>query len=433
MRRAVVVLVAALVLVAGACGTSTTTASRPVVTVFATYRDPEARLFMADLGRWATAHGIDLRYTGSGDFAADLQERVTNADPPDIALVPQPGLVDSLYRDGKLPALSPSVAAAARTAYPREALAIGQVDGTQVGFPFRVNVKSLVWYRPSVLSSLGLRPPTTMAELDQLVQRIQAAGRTPWCMGIEAQRSTGWAATDWIEDLVVRDWGTDVYQGWIDGTVPFRDPRIEQAFTELRDLVLTPPRVDGGLSAVVSTQVQHSLDPLFTDPPGCVLSHQASFALGWMPPGTSFGPSGDVDFFVLPGVTDAPPPIVVGADLAVAFDHRPEVDEVMTELTRPEAVRTWVAAGGFLTPSTAVPASAYGSAADRELAARLLGSSSLVIDGSDAMPPIIGTDLFWSEITKWVTRSITYQELAATLDAARAPVALTPTTTGPSG
>ncbi len=419
-------LAVAVVLMVGAagltgCGGDDDQAARPVVRIFGPYRGDEAALFTAGLEEWADAEGIDVRYTGSGDFVADLQYQVVDIlAPPDIALVPQPGLVQQMFDDGHIVPVPDDTAEVLQQNFDDAALDLGRVDGTLVGFPFRSNVKSLVWYRPDVLADLGVTPPDTMDELESLVERIQERGFTPWCLGIEAQLATGWPATDWVEDLLVRQEGPDVYEDWVAGTVPFGDERIADVFASFRALVLEPGRVAGGVSKVLSTGTQDSDDPLFTDPPGCVLFKQASFAYGWMPPGLELGADGDIDFFVLPG-TDAaaPAPVVAGTDLAVAFSDRPEVAAVLARLATPEAGQAWAQGGSYVSPRNDIDPTSYYQPADQAVAEVLLGADTLVFDGSDAMPPEIGTALFWSQITAWISGQISYEELARTLDEAR--------------
>jgi alpha-glucoside transport system substrate-binding protein len=410
----------AVALAVGGCGAATDAATPEPVRIFGPYRGAEAAHFVADLDAWAKSEGIEVAYTGTGSLASDLEYRVGNADPPDIALVPQPGLVGSLYRSGDILPLAPAVEAVARDNETDAELALGAIGGTQVGFPYRINNKSLVWYRPDVLASLGAEIPTSLDELEALGRTLQDQGVTPWCLGIQAERSTGWPATDWVEELIVREWGPDVYRDWVAGRVPFADPRIAESFATFRRLVLQPGLVAGGIPDVVSTEVDEAHAPLFTDPPGCALYHQAGFALDWFPEGTIFGADGDVHLFVLPAAeVGAAPPVLVGTDLAVAFDDRPDVEAVMAYLAGPAATETWTGAGGLLTPT--VRPEDYPQPEDRRIAEALLAGDPLVIDGSDAMLPDIGTGLFWDQITRWVAGSIEYDELATTLDDARDP------------
>ena len=421
-------LAAAVVLIIGAtvlasCGGDDEPATREVVRIFGPYRNEEASLFMAGVTEWADAAGIDVRYTGSANFVVDLEYQVEEIlSPPDIAMVPQPGLVQQMFRNGHIVPVSDNSAEILAQNYDDVVLDLGRVDDTLVGFPYRAAPKSLVWYRPEVLTDLGLTPPDTFADLESQIALIQGQGLTPWCLGIEAQLATGWPATDWVEDLIVRQAGPDVYNDWVAGIVPFSDERIASAFSAFRALVLEPGRVTGGVSKVVSTSTQMADDPLFTDPPGCVFYKQASVAYSWMPSGLELGPTDDINFFLLPG-TEAgmPAPIVAGADLAVAFNDRPEVASVLGHLATAEAGRTWAQEGSYVSPRNNVDMSSYYSPVDQAAAEVLLGADVLVFDGSDAMPPEIGTTLFWTQITGWITGRISYEELAQALDEARGP------------
>ena len=393
----------------------------PVVRIYAPYRGAEADLFMAGLDDWADTQGIDVRYTGSADFVSDLNYQVREIlSPPDIALVPQSGLVRELFEEGHVLAVPDNAAKDIEENYDDAALDLGRFDGTLVGFPYRANVKSLVWYRPDIVEELGLTVPETMAQLEALAEAVEALGLAPWCLGIEAQQATGWPATDWVEDLIIRRAGPEVYDDWVSGVVPFSDERIADSFDTFRSLVLQPGRVSGGISEVLSTSTQASDDPLFTDPVGCLLFKQASFAYGWMPPGLELGPEGDIDFFVLPGMEpDVAPPIVIGADLAVAFSDRPEVAAVLTRLATPEAGQAWAEGGSYVSPRTSVDPDSYYGPVDRAVVDVMLSTDTLVFDGSDAMPAGVGAALFWNQITAWVSGQISYGELAETLDEAR--------------
>ena len=408
-----------LALIATGCG-GDGAAGGEVVEIFGPYQGRQADLFTADLQAWAATEGIAIRYTGTGNFADDLERQVYGlSDPPDIAVVPQRGVVERLAADGRIRAMPVEVVAAAGERLAPGAVQLAEVDGELVGVPVQVNVKSLVWYRPSIFAALGLGVPDTLDELEALVAAAAAEGISPWCLAIEAQTATGWPATDWIEDLVVRRSGPATYEQWVRGDVAFADDRIAAAFDEFATLV-ADRRVAGGITAALSTSTQDGDDPLFTDPPGCVLYKQASFARGWMPDGLQFGPDGDLDAFVLPGVdADELPPLVVGADLAVAFDQGDAVDAVLEFLTTADAGRSWAAAGGYVNPRTDVDPDTYFQPSDRFAAERLLSHPTLVYDASDAMAPEIGAGLFWEEITRWLSGAVPVDELAATLDAAR--------------
>jgi alpha-glucoside transport system substrate-binding protein len=424
MRAGLPALLLALCLAVAACaGSGTPTpVSDETIEIFGPYQGVEADRFIETLQPFVDSAGVDVRYIGSVDFVDDLRRRVGKAnDPPDIAIVPQPGLIRQFAEDGDIVELSEQTEAEIADNYPEAAAALGRIDDTSYGVPFRLAVKSLVWYRPDVFAQHGWTPPKTLDELDELVAEIESkTDLAPWCFSMEAGTATGWTATDWVEDLVLRTAGPDPYQEWATGEVGFDDPEIAAAFDDFQALVLAPGRVAGGLESVVETPVSEALGPLFSDPPGCALYKQADFATSWMPDGTTIGADGDVDWFLLPGETEEPPPVLVGGDQAVQFRRDPDVDALMAYLAGQDAGESWVRHGGFLSPKSTIPEDAYPGDFLPRLVEAVGTAPALRFDASDQLPPDVGSGLLWQRITEWVQGVLDYPTFADEIDAALA-------------
>ncbi len=395
--------------------------SADTIEIFGPYQGVQADRFVETLQPFVEASGVDVRYVGSVNFVEDLRKRVGEGnDPPDVAIVPQPGLIRQFAEDGDILELTDQTAAEIENNYSPAAAALGRTDDAAYGVPFRLVVKSLVWYRPDVFAENGWEPPQTLEELDDLVAEIQSdTDIAPWCFSMEAGTATGWAATDWVEDIVLRKAGPDTYEKWAEGEVPFDDPEIAAAFDDFHELVLAPGRVAGGLAGVVETPVSETVLPLFADPPGCALYKQADFATNWMPDGTTIGADGDVDWFLFPGETEDTPPILVGGDQAVQFRRDPDVDSLMAYLAGPDAGESWARSGGFLSAKSSIPASIYPDF-PQDLAAAVADTPALGFDASDQMPADVGSGLLWQRITDWVTGVLDYDAFAEEIDAALA-------------
>ncbi len=423
MRVLRLVLAALLCCAAAGCVGAGTPEELPesTIEIFGPYRGVEADRFVETLQPFVESSGVGVRYIGSVDFVDDLERRAGEEnDPPDVAVVPQPGLIRQLAEDRRIAQLDRATADAIAANYPGAVARFAKIDGKLYAVPFRLVVKSLVWYRPDVFADHGWTPPRTLDELERLVDRIQSGtGIAPWCFSMAAGSATGWTATDWVEDLVLRGAGIERYRQWATGKLGFADPAIESAFEEFRALVLAPGRVAGGLAAVAATPVSEAVAPLFDDPPGCALYKQADFATAWMPSGTTIGPDGDVDWFMLPGATDESPPALIGGDQIVQFNREPKVDALMAYLAGPTAGASWARQGGFLSPKSSIPASSYPEDYLRALVAALGRAPALAFDASDQMPPDIGSGLLWRRITQWVSGVLDYATFAALIDAAR--------------
>ena len=415
--------------VVGAMALGTLTAcvgsSQPQVTVAAPvevvgpYRDGEADQIGSILDLFTAAARTDVRYTGSSDFVDDLNRRLgEGATPPDVAIVSQPGFFRQLVGDGKVVELGADAASALDSNYRDVSRDLGTVDGVGYGVPTRLNVKSLVWYRPDVFAQQGWAVPQSLDGLQELADTIvDETDLAPWCVALRSGGATGWPATDWVEDIVLRRQGSDAFAAWTDGSLPFTSSEIEAAFDEFAELVLAPGYLDGGVSAAVEATTDEVFDGLFADPPRCAMVKQADFAASWLPDDVTIGD--DVMTFVLPAVepTDEPP-LVVGVDVAVAFDDEPTTQALMTYLARPEVGSSWVAAGGFISPKSSIEIDDYPDEFERDLAARVSSTEVLALDASDAMPPSVGTTLFWNGIIAWMAGAVDYEQFATSLDEA---------------
>lgn len=416
--RSVVLVLAAVIATGCARGGSDT---GPQLEIFGPYREVEADNFAASLLEFELSTGIEVRYTGSADFVRDLRQRVTSGtSAPDIAIVPQPGLVRELIDGRLLVEFDESTRTALEEAFSDEMLDALTVEGGSYSAPYRQSVKSLVWYRPSLFERSGWEIPETLDELSELVEQITHDDAVaPWCFSMESGTATGWAATDWVEDLVLRRAGPEIYDEWTTGNRGFGDLRVSDAFAEFDDLVIDTGRSAGGLPTILEEPVSDGSGPLFGDEPGCAMYKQASFAESWFPDGAVTG--GEVDFFVLPGLeADAPAPLVLGEDLLVQFSDDSATDRLMTYLVSPDGARTWADRGGFFNVRRDVDPESYFTSTDRRLAALIGEARTLRPDATDAMPPAIGADLVWNEITSWIAGSTTLEEFTDTIDAAYA-------------
>mgnify|MGYP006205322797 CR=1 FL=1 len=166
------------------------------------------------------------------------------------------------------------------------------------GFPFKTDLKSLVWYSPENFEDAGYEVPKSMEELKALTEKIVADGGTPWCIGIGSGGATGWPATDWVEDMMLRTQTPEDYDAWVKNDLKFDDPKVIEAIEEFGYFARNDDYVAGGSGAVVATDFRDSPKGLFASPPQCYLHHQASFIPSFFPEGTVIGQ--DADFFYFP-------------------------------------------------------------------------------------------------------------------------------------
>lgn len=388
-----------------------------VVTMFGAFVDEDARRFEDSIASFEERTGIDIEYQGSGDFETLIQVRVEGGDPPDLGAHPQPGLVEGLVEQGAV--IDPSTFLGMdflERQYTQGWIDDSTLAGQIAGVWYRGNVKSLVWYPKDDFDAAGYDIPTTWDELLALSDQIVADGGVPWCIGIESSGATGWPATDWIEDIMLRTQPPETYDAWTSGELPFDSPEVRNAIETMEIIWKNPDYVLGGATGIATTPFGDSPTSLFDDPPSCWLHRQASFIPAFFPEGAEIGT--DVDFFYFPMI-DATygEPMLTAGDMAVMYVDRPEVRAVMAYLATGESMRGWVEAGGFISPHQDSDLDWYQNPVDRRFADLLLAAEVTRFDGSDLMPAAVGAGAFWTEITNWVTGKSLDEALPA-IDAA---------------
>ncbi|MCP4519057.1 MAG: extracellular solute-binding protein, partial [Delftia sp.] len=168
-------------------------------------------------------------------------------------------------------------------------------DGAiMAGVWHRVNAKSQVWYPKDDFEAAGYEIPTTWDALLELTDMIPADGDAPWRVGIESGAATGWPATDWMEEVMLRTTSLENYDMWTRGELPFSSPEVKHAAEVLADLWLGEGYTYGGGAAIVTTSVGDAPLPMFEDPPKCWLHKQGNFITSFFPAGVEAGV--DYDF-----------------------------------------------------------------------------------------------------------------------------------------
>ena len=381
--KGVAALGAIAMLVAAACGTGTPSGGTKV-TVIGTWGGEEQESFMAMVKPWEDKTGNTVAYTGTRDINAVLTTGVASGILPDLAGLPGPG---QMVEWGKSGALKPLDGVLDIETYKSETspafVDLGTVDGKVVGVFIKSALKGLIWYNPNDYT--GGAPATW----DDVMGTSTGSAESLWCVGLESGAASGWPGTDWIEDFVLRQSGPEVYDAWVAGTHAWNSPEIKAAFEGFGEVL---DEAYGGADTVVSTNFGEGGNPLFTDPPGCVFHHQASFI-------TSFfkdqggAADGDFDFFPMPDINPAYAGAFTGAgDLFGMFNDKPAARDLLKYLVTAEAQQIWVSRGGALSGNTKV--TEYPDDVSKR-SAEILGSAKIFrFDGGDLMPTALQSAFF---------------------------------------
>jgi alpha-glucoside transport system substrate-binding protein len=251
----------------------------------------------------------------------------------------------------------------------------------------------------------GWKVPTTWQELLTLSDTIAAKGIKPWCAGIESGDATGWPATDWLEDIMLRTAGPEKYDQWVNHEIPFNDPSVAGALDEAGKILKNDKYVNGGLGdvkSIASTAFQEGGLPILDGK--CAMHRQASFYANQWPEGTKVGEDGDVFAFYFPSADASSKPVLGGGEFLAAFNDKPETEAVISLFLSPEWVNEKAKLKDWLTVNKQLDVANVPNPIDK-LSVEILQDPNAVLrfDGSDLMPGAVGAGSLWKGMTDWIT------------------------------
>ncbi|GAB4481043.1 MAG: ABC transporter substrate-binding protein [Anaerolineae bacterium] len=401
--------------------------SGTVVTMTGPFVDADEVKFNESVAWFEEATGIDIQYSGTKEFETIIGAAVDGGTPPDIADFPQPGLLLRFVRSGDVVDVSSFMNMDwLQTNYKQAWLDMAMMPGPEgtimAGIWARYNGKSQVWYPKDDFEAAGYEIPETWDELIALSDQIVADGDTPWCIGIGSGTATGWPATDWMEEIMLRTTSLENYDNWsfpLDpaNRLPFTSPEVKNAAETLAEIWFNDEYVLGGTAAIATTDFDVAPLPMFEDPPRCWLHKQGNFITSFFPEDAVAGV--DYDFFYLPPIDEQyGKPYLIAGDIYAMFNDRPEVRAVMDFFSRGESLRAWLATGGALSPHNDASLDWYGDEVERKIAQLVAEADSVRFDGSDLMPGEVGAGQFWTSMTDWVSGTVDLDTALAEIDAA---------------
>lgn len=364
---------------------------------------------------------ITVEEQGDNSFESLARTRVSSGQAPDIILHPQPGLLNDFYNDGATFVMSQPDNLESDLV--PGLVELGTIGDDFVAVPMRLSLKSLVWYNVPAFEAGGYEVPETWDDMLALTEEVAASGdvEAPWCIGMESDDATGWVATDWVEDILLRTIGPEAYDEWVAGDLDFASDEVSSAIEEYMAPIWTnDDYVFGGQENIAREPFGTSVIGIIDG--DCMFHRQATFIESFISdnrPDAEYGT--DYDFFFLPSIDEEWGDPALGAgDFAAMYSDDPAAAEFMKFLSQAEAGEGWAAQGGFLSPFTTFDNSVYPTESTRSAAELLQGADAFRFDGSDLMPADVGASSadgsFWNEMTAWVTGQATLEEALTSID-----------------
>jgi len=415
----VVALIVVALLGSFACSTTpaatptpSTTATPPVspigsVEVLGTWGGEELASFNAMVAPWQEQTGGVVNFTGTRDLNAILTTRLQANNPPDIAILPNPGLMQQLANQGDLIALNNFLDMTTINAdYSKGWVDLGTVNGNLYTIFMKASSKGTIWYDPKTFTANNWTIPQTWDEMIALSDQIVADQLTPaypWSIAVSSGAASGWPGADWIDQIFLSKYGPDVSDQWVNHGIPWTDSRIKDAFQMFGQVALTSGYVPGGATAILATNFQDGSYLPFETPPQAAMDYLGDFTAGFI--STQF-PSlvagSDYNFYPFPVIngnyTNA---VTGGADLVVAFKDTPAVRSLVEYLSTAAAQDIWVKRGGFTSVNNKVPLSDYPDVVSQNAASQLSSAAIFRFSQDDAMPAAV-ENAYWAAVLSYL-------------------------------
>ena len=390
-------VLAAMALALGACGGDDgggTEEGDGSITIFSLWGGSEQEAFQKVLDKFTADTGIETKYESARDFLPVIRTRLAADNPPDVAVIPRPGVVAELARDEALipledMGLDPD---AINENYSDTWTSLATVDDTVYGVVAKANSKSTVWYKPQSFEQNGFEVPQTWNDLLEITEQYKAKGMTPWAVGAQGDENS-WTLTDWFEQIYARQSGPEKYSQLFEtGEVAFNDQSVKDALTEMVKVV-NDENVAGGIDTALGISFVDAIGRVFGKNPRAEMFYEGGFVGGIAidQVNKDLRPGQDIDWFEFPMINEAHGnPLVGGGDVAAAFVNNEDVAELMEYLSTPDAGRIWVSTGAIASPNEGVSDDAYPNELVTKEATQIREAETFLFDGSDLLPGTLG-------------------------------------------
>jgi alpha-glucoside transport system substrate-binding protein len=389
--------VALAVLAAGLAATTIdakpTKRSAGSIEVLSLWGGSEKDAFLKVTEAFTKKTGIKVEFTSARDFIPEIRTRLAAGNPPEIGILPRPGFIGTLAKQGALKQLTSLGLSNAymKTNYSAGWLKLGSSGGKIYGVPAKASSKSVMWYKPDSFAKYKLKVPKTWAQLLAITKKYKAKGLVPWSVGAGPNQSQ-WTLTDWFENIYARTAGPTKYQALFTGKLKFTDASVVNA-AKMMTQIINNKYVLNGVQGVLGQSFVGSITDVFGTSSKAQLFFEGGFVGGiaTQQVNPKLKPGKTINSFPWPTIkASLDHPVVGSADFAAAFKDTPEVRQFLKYISTGAAGSIWVSTNAVTSPNKKVAAKAYPSLLSRGEAKQLATAKTFLFDGSDLLPGAFG-------------------------------------------
>ena len=421
IARIIILFMLIVALLAGCAGSPTTVPTIAVPTAASTdpisqkvnsthvrvlglWSGPELDSFMTVKTVWEKDTGGIVDWEGTQDLPGVLTARMQGGNPPDIVILPNPGLMQQLAKEGKLVPLDSFMdLSQVKQDYSQAWIDLGSYNGSLYAIFYKVTNKATIWYNPRAFAAGDYPVPQNWDDMMALADKLVADGHTPFSIVAPHSPASGWALTDWISEIVLNQCGPDAYDKWIAGVLPWTDTCIKQSFEMFNKMIQTKGYVLGGNQGIIATTDAGGTYPLYSDPPTAYMYYLASFAQGFIASKfPNLKPGDDYDFFTFPTINpEYAGAITIGADVVVMVNDTPAARSFMTYLAGTRAQEVWIKLGGFTSVNRSISLNTYPDPVAQAVAKEVTDAKISRFGAGDMMPASLQR-IWWQDMLELV-------------------------------
>ena len=302
---------------------------------------PQIEYFEEELDLISKDLNVKIKYVPFSDIESEII-RGTNTKEFDLAIIPNPQGVVNLGERGYLHSVSTALDDEVLTKnYSKhlQEITTSQKDKINYGVLFRLIPNSLIWYDVGKYERLGSPNFESFEDMISFTKQYSSFDNPLWCMDIESGASTGWIATNWLEDLILHEYGPDLYDDWFKQIITSQNNEITLSILNIGKLIFDENAVYGGNQRIISKEFRNNYRNLLDEDNSCVFSWSGHFASMYFPSNKSY--EYDYDFFKFPSKSNKNAMVGIGDSLVILNESNKSM-EVFRSLVDDNFGQSWI-------------------------------------------------------------------------------------------
>jgi len=356
---------------------------------------------------------VTVKYNPVGDnLPTVLGTAVEGGNPPDLAEVAQPGLIQGFVDKGVLKPIDFAQDDVTKN-FSDSIVQVGTFNDQLYGLMFKAANKSTVWYNVQAFQDAGVEATDDWNQLLEDAQTIKASGLPAYSIG----GADGWTLTDLFENLYLRIAGPDKYDQLAKHEIPWTDQSVKDTLTEMAKIFSDKDNIVGGPQGALQTDFPGSVSAVFSDNPKGAMVLEGDFVPGAVK--TTLKPETGYNVFPFPNVNGSEPAVVGGGDIVIMFKDSPAAQAFVKFLATPEAAEAWAKLGGFSSANKNLDTSVYPDPILKKTASAIAEADTFRFDLSDLQPASFGATVgqgMWKDFQDFLANPSDVDGTAQTLE-----------------